>query len=232
MNKDNCRRRGSAASVAPSSHSCVRNGELFLQLKFNREWGFTMYPWALGFMLALGVGVLDCTLFQTSSKDTFKIIELEEFYDVDSAILPDTLATLFKSQTVTGIDLSVDQVRQAEYILNSDYVNFLNRMYAEGRFELPIQDRLSNSKLDTLALLVDFSEKALTGFRQYHRQYSGLLDKRGHVIVLIRMFKIDDSDSQLVFGNWKKEVLEGADGIFATHFTRFGIDLSTKAIID
>ena len=198
----------------------------------NRKRVLTMHLLAIVWMLALAPFVCGCAHIEPSGRDTFRIIELSEFYDVESAIIPKTYNIFMDGPDSARVDLSIDQINEAEDIFRSDLAHHLRRMLDTKRWELPMRNLQSTATTDTLAFIDDNTKEVLKEFRKYHRQYSGRLDKNGRLIVKMRMFKIDDSASRHVFREWKDDLIDGADGIYGDHFTIYSIDLARKVIVD
>jgi len=185
-------------------------------------------------ILLLAQCIAGCASTESAERSPFTIIRLSEFYDVESAIVPKTISwPPWDGPDSARVDLSIAQVRETENILRSDYGNHLRRMLDSGRWELPMDETRPDAGRDTLAIVAKIAEEWWLGFRQYHRQYTGRIDKHGHLIVTMRMLKIDDRGSQEAFKHWKEEIiLPGGGEIYERNFHQYSIDFQRNVIVD
>lgn len=143
---------------------------------------------------------LSCSVNSLSVKSEFQIIQLEEFYSGQGAIIPATSIEYFGNDS-TKFTPSIEQIKQAELILKNDLHNHYWKDYYFGGF-------FYNESKDSTELYEEFEDQVnkyktdLTYFNRYYLGYRNLINE---VIIKIAVFDATSCESKEMFKNWQNK---------------------------
>jgi hypothetical protein len=174
--------------------------------------------------------LISCSMQQSIEKHEFEIIQLEEYYEGQGAIIPATSPSYFVGHQVKEkITPTLEQVRKAEHILKEGLFNSYEEDLNRGKIYFYSADN-ARTREDSLRLLLEMVKNVRKEMRSYYRQYLGYISDRNEEMIVIYLFNYGTREARDHFRNWQNEYCWGSGEFYDNNTFRFLINLATGAI--
>jgi hypothetical protein len=173
---------------------------------------------------------ISCSVQRNIEKHEFEIVQLNEYYDGQGAIIPADSPSYFVSHPIKEkITPTIEQIKRAEKILKENIFGYYEKALNSGIIYFHSSDN-AKTREDSLRLLLDMVKNVKKDMKNYYRQYLGYISNTNEEKIIIYLFNYGTWSARNIFKNWKDDYCLGSGEFYDNNTFRFLINLTKEKI--